>query len=173
MGVHRGTHFFLINEILKNKNITLDACFGINMRTNYIVEYETPKIVYRLSKNHQQKIDETAKKIVQKEIISLPKRKVKLFYYMNKKIAKKFHDMDRDYNVSEECIGCSLCSKVCSVQNIEMVDGMPTFKHQCEQCVACIHICYKKALNYKNRTQKRSRYIHPDISVNDLIVTRD
>lgn len=171
-GGSQGNTFYLLNEILENQGINLDACFGINMRPNYIVEYDMPKIVYKLSEKSPQKIRLTAEKIVQKKHTSLPKRKVKLLYMMNQNFTKKYNDMDKDYNVSENCTGCGLCSKVCPVGNIEMSDGTPTFKHHCEQCVACIHVCPQKALNYKNKTQKRKRYIHPDITVRDLIVQK-
>lgn len=93
---------------------------------------------------------------------------VKLFTYMNTRIAPKFTEMDRDYNVSDDCISCGICAKVCPVNNIEMKDGKPTFKHNCEQCMACIHNCPKQALNYKNVTAGRIRYRNPDVSLEEL-----
>lgn len=169
----QGNAFYLLNELLEKQGINLDACFGINMRPNYIVEYDMPKIIYKLSKNSEQKIKITADKIVQKENTSIPKRKIKLLYIMNQKFTTKYNNMDKDYNVSENCTGCGLCSKVCPVENIEMSNGIPTFKHRCEQCVACIQVCPQKALNYKNKTQKRKRYINPNITVKDLIIQKN
>jgi hypothetical protein len=34
--------------------------------------------------------------------------------------------------------------------------------------MACIQFCPKRAINYKDRTQNRRRYTHPDIKYTDL-----
>jgi formate hydrogenlyase subunit 6/NADH:ubiquinone oxidoreductase subunit I len=77
--------------------------------------------------------------------------------------------MDRFYSISDDCIKCGICEKVCPVGNIGLDDaGRPYFSHHCEQCMACIQFCPKKAINYKDRTQNRRRYTHPGIKYTDL-----
>jgi Flavodoxins len=82
-----------------------------------------------------------------------------------KSLAKK----DKGFNVSEACNSCASCAKVCPVGNIEMQDGKPNFLHHCEQCMACVQWCPKKAINFKNKTQDRGRYHHPDITLVEMI----
>ncbi|MGA2143242.1 MAG: EFR1 family ferrodoxin, partial [Brevinematales bacterium] len=78
-------------------------------------------------------------------------------------------EMDKYYNVSNDCIKCGICEKVCPVGNIGLDDtGHPYFKHHCEQCVACIQFCPKKAINYKDKTKNRRRYTNPSIKYTDL-----
>jgi MinD superfamily P-loop ATPase len=76
--------------------------------------------------------------------------------------------MDRDYIVDGNCTGCGICKMVCPVKNIEIMNGKPNFKHNCEQCVACIQYCPQRAINYKNLTQKRRRYTNPKINYKEL-----
>lgn len=82
-----------------------------------------------------------------------------------KSLAKK----DIGFNVSEACNSCTTCSKVCPVGNIKMQDGKPMFLHHCEQCMACVQWCPKQAINFKNKTQDRGRYHHPDITLKEMI----
>lgn len=82
-----------------------------------------------------------------------------------KSLAKK----DKGFNVSEACNGCATCGKVCPVGNIKMQDGKPMFLHRCEQCMACVQWCPKQAINFKNKTQDRGRYHHPDITLKEMI----
>ncbi|MBC3798652.1 EFR1 family ferrodoxin, partial [Acetobacterium tundrae] len=84
-------------------------------------------------------------------------------------LIKFAHNMDKHYNVSDDCIGCGICKKVCPVGNVDLDDNnKPYFKHHCEQCVACIQYCPKKAINYKNKTQNRRRYTYPGIKYTEL-----
>jgi ferredoxin len=76
---------------------------------------------------------------------------------------------EKGFNVSDACNGCATCSKICPVGNIKMLDGKPTFLHHCEQCMACVQWCPKQAINYKDKTQNRGRYHHPDITLEDMI----
>jgi ferredoxin len=69
----------------------------------------------------------------------------------------------RGYQVSGECVSCGLCAAVCPAKNITMKDGKPEFQHSCEGCVACIQHCPKRAIDYKDVTQNRGRYAHPQI----------
>jgi ferredoxin len=71
------------------------------------------------------------------------------------KFAKLLQTMDNNYHVSGNCIGCNICSQVCPVKNIEIINNKLVFKYTCEQCMACIHFCPSKAINYGNKTQNK------------------
>ena len=75
---------------------------------------------------------------------------------------------DRGYRVSADCVACGLCERLCPVGNIAMESGRPVFRHGCEHCMSCIQNCPKQALNYKNATQARTRYRHPEVAVQEL-----
>ncbi|MCL2433823.1 MAG: EFR1 family ferrodoxin [Clostridia bacterium] len=61
-----------------------------------------------------------------------------------------------------------MCTGVCPARNIDMQDSKPKFRHECEHCLACIHWCPNRAINYKKATQKRRRYHHPDVNANEI-----
>lgn len=75
---------------------------------------------------------------------------------------------DKGFHLSDACISCGLCAKVCPAENIVMEKGKPVFRHHCEHCMACIQFCPKEAINYKNTTQKRQRYHNPAVSAGEV-----
>ena len=77
------------------------------------------------------------------------------------------HCMDRSYSVDENCTGCSTCSKVCQVRNIEMVDNKPVWQHHCENCLACIKWCPQSAIHGYGELPRG--YHHPDASISDML----
>lgn len=162
-GAFQGNSLYMINEILKRKNILLNAGFGVRMFRNYVIAYDMPSNVEKHQMRSQKKINIIAQKIKQRINTALPKKSRKLFEKINQSTAE-YPTMDKDYTISDDCFSCGLCKKVCPVDNIEMLDGKPVFKHNCEQCMACIHACPKRAINYKDKTQNRGRYINPDIA---------
>ena len=81
----------------------------------------------------------------------------------------QIHDSDKGFYVNDDCISCEVCRKVCPANNITMCDGKPTFHHQCESCMACIQHCPKRAINDKDKTEKRGRYTNPNISAKTII----
>lgn len=70
------------------------------------------------------------------------------------------------------CIGCGMCTRVCPMANISLVDGRPEFRDRCAYCFACFHFCPKQAL-YKEMDHfrpenMRSQYHHPDVTWKDI-----
>lgn len=77
-----------------------------------------------------------------------------------------YHRMQstRRFYVTNECISCGLCERLCPVHAIELKEGAPVWvKPKCLKCTACINNCPKAAIQYGHGTQSRHRYHHPDI----------
>ncbi len=56
---------------------------------------------------------------------------------------------DYPFTVSERCVGCGSCTKVCPCGNIELREGKPEFRHHCAQCMACVVNCPQRAIGYE------------------------
>ncbi len=78
-----------------------------------------------------------------------------------------YPNMDRIFYVTDECTLCGMCERVCPVDNIVVQDKVQ-FRHNCEYCLACIHICPTKALRHK-KERSDSRYRHEAISTQELV----
>ena len=82
--------------------------------------------------------------------------------------------MDRAFQVDEKCNGCGICSRVCPVGNIRMVDDAgephrrPVWQHRCEQCFACLQWCPQEAIQFGSKTSGGKRYHHPDVKLADM-----
>ena len=74
----------------------------------------------------------------------------------------------RYFHTDETCTGCGTGVRVCPIQNITLTDKKPVWHDQCEFCLACMQWCPKQAIQYGKKTQKRGRYHHPGIHVNEL-----
>ncbi len=65
----------------------------------------------------------------------------------------------RRFWVSDQCVSCGLCERVCPVVAITMRDGRPTWNtSHCAHCMACIHSCPKEAIEYGDVTKDKRRY---------------
>ncbi|MBE6072218.1 MAG: 4Fe-4S ferredoxin [Clostridium butyricum] len=158
-------------DILKDKNIILSSGFLINMPGNYIIGYGAK------SKQAQEKLFAKEKKKVN-DIVNFVKNRKKgdieksnliidrvFTNYFYKDIVN-FHEADKNFTVNNKCISCGLCAKRCPVNNITIKDGKPVWNHKCELCVACIQSCPKEAINYAGKTEKRNRYLNPNVKFN-------
>ncbi|MCL2773983.1 MAG: EFR1 family ferrodoxin [Oscillospiraceae bacterium] len=170
-GGTKGGAIYDLKKLLQDKQIMLNAGFGIRMPSNYVVLYDMQenKVKDEVLEKAKSPVESAAEIIKRKASTKLPAGSnfIYRFYnslYKSDKIANK----DSGYVVSENCNGCGICQSVCPVKNIEMPNGKPSFRHKCEQCVACIQFCPQRAINYKNRTQNRRRYTNPDVTVKDL-----
>lgn len=157
-----------MRNLLKKKGIKLNYGERLDMFSNYVVGYEMRDTVREEAK--QSALDlkpmiENIKKLITNKGDTIPTpRQIESLGFMF--IVSK---MDKNFNVSDACTSCGICTKVCPVGNIKQVKGeKPCFQHHCEQCLACIQCCPSRAINYKDKTQDRKRYIHPDISWKEL-----
>ena len=79
------------------------------------------------------------------------------------------HRNDMSYSVNEKCNGCGICSMVCPVNNIQIINDRPVWLHHCENCLACYNWCPNRAIE-GGVASKGYYYRHPDIKINEMIM---
>ena len=75
------------------------------------------------------------------------------------------------YTISDDCIGCGICSKVCPRGCIEIVNkkARQDMKN-CVACLACIHACKRKAIHFTfPEKNPNARYLNPHIKLTEII----
>lgn len=149
----------MINTWKENIHVILEQ---INNRAN--VKYDTPNLVFG-------------------KFYSLIKLIIKpiapLFEHPTLKYRKKYPDLtnlayeeflpyiDRTFKINDNCIGCKTCYNICPKKNIEILNGRPSWKHNCEFCLACIHWCKKDGIT-SNTLENLAKYHHPHIRLEDM-----
>ena len=82
----------------------------------------------------------------------------------SKKAANK---RDKNFLVNDSCNGCGICRNVCPAANITGT-GKPEYRHTCEFCLACIHLCPKNAIHLKSE-QSEKRFINANVNLAGII----
>ncbi|MBR2435701.1 MAG: EFR1 family ferrodoxin [Lentisphaeria bacterium] len=172
-GGMKGTAAMILDDILYGKGLRLDGAFHVQMPSNYI-PLSTPPTTKRCEKMYRQ-----AEEDIQKFVKFVEQRKrerpVRVFPFdlfgelvAKRAVACMMESYDKYFWLNEDCDGCGLCQKICPASNIIMMNGMPTWRGHCEQCMACLQWCPKQAIQFKRMTMKRKRYHHPDITPEEL-----
>lgn len=86
-----------------------------------------------------------------------------------KSIARDTRTWDIEFSANEKCNKCGICSKVCPVNNIKMVNQKPEFQHNCQRCMACIQYCPSNAISFKGKSLNKQKYYHPDFPAKKMI----
>ena len=71
------------------------------------------------------------------------------------------------YIVTDDCIKCGLCAKVCPANNITVSDK-PQFADRCEVCYACVHNCPKNAIHLK-KEKSSIRFRNENVTIREII----
>jgi ferredoxin/flavodoxin len=150
------------NALLLEKGFHLNYGAGVKMFQNAVTYYDMRKDVDGITRESDQKMLSIAAEVENKAANRIarvnPLISVAHLYSM-----RRVHTTDLGFSVSADCISCGICRNVCPAKNITLEDGRPQFHHQCESCLACIQHCPRRAINYKDKTQSRGRYTHPQV----------
>ncbi len=157
----------MLKKALLRRGLRLDAAFELTMPDNYIILFNLltpPDKAARLLDAAEGGIaaitsDVTAGKPVApgsglgrwiKTVAAYP-------VYKKGRNTRKFH-------VTADCNGCGLCRKVCPCRMIDMQNRRPVWKAgKCTQCLACLHRCPQRAVQYGKKTRSRGRYVNPNL----------
>ena len=77
--------------------------------------------------------------------------------------------------VTDGCVGCGICEKVCPSGSIRVVNGKAVHTPgKCQTCFACVHACPKKALGL-NVPEKNpnARYRNEHITLQEIIAANE
>lgn len=67
-----------------------------------------------------------------------------------------------EFYALDTCIGCGRCADNCPTNTITIIDGRPRWAEMgCTQCLACLHRCPFRAIQYGKKTESRGRYVNP------------
>lgn len=172
-GANIGNTMKVTHAALTKKNLNLNSGFSIVMPNNYIIigdidskEVEEKKLLLaeETLKNINKMIEEKRKGIFQVTKGFMPGL---LTGVINPLFNKGAMDTKKFY-ANDKCTGCGICESVCNSNTIK-VKGKPSWGKACTQCLACIHLCPTKAIQYSKGTEKKGRYKNPKVSVNEMI----
>lgn len=62
------------------------------------------------------------------------------------------------FTVSDACVGCGRCEKLCPTNTVTLRDGRPVWGKGCTHCMACICYCPAAAIEYGKKSLGKPRY---------------
>ena len=165
---------YSIQRILSENRIKVSNTFETKFPSNSTVFKYTPEKLQSVLNESEVSIKSNMKPIVDKasQVLAQPNVIKNISNSISKTIAGASENMlqFKVIDSNEDCIGCSVCAKVCPVENIEMKAGKPEFKDHCQMCFACINQCPKKALAFgKMKKEKLLSYRHPEVELKELM----
>lgn len=157
----------MIADKLKQKNLQLNSAFSIKMPSNYVIMYDVP------DKEKQNLTLQDAEKQIEKiaEFLEVNKKgnfvSNRGYFAPLAPIAYKLYGPYRKtkkFYATDACTSCGLCEEICPSKTVQLSSGKPEWiNDKCSHCSACINRCPVRAIQYGNATEKRGRYINPNV----------
>ncbi len=146
-------------NICKKLSMEFMGLASIRMPENYITLFRAPEPdeAVGIIRAAMPQVENIAQQILIRHTIrdsysgpAMPEPLCRLFY--------RFFVHDRKFRVTDICIGCMACAKLCPMVNIRMKDQKPVWLGSCTQCQSCIAVCPTNAVEFGRRTRGKRRY---------------
>ncbi len=134
------------------KRILNKKGYNVKGEFRYIMPYN---IIFKHSDNMATRMENASKIKAKNDSLTIINDKVQLtntnaFSRFVSFICKIEHSampvFGKHYKVTEACICCGLCEKLCPSNNINIKDGKPIFGKECVGCMACSFSCPHDAI---------------------------
>ena len=157
----------MLKKSLAGIGLSLDSAFTVIMPNNYIIGFDVDSkdLASEKLRKAEEKL-QTINTLIEKrqkgvfDLIpgSLPGLKSAVLNPLFNRFARS----TKSFYATEECTSCGICEKVCPLHTITVKDK-PVWGRSCTQCLACIHRCPVRAIQYGRSTVRKGRYLHLDI----------
>ena len=158
-------------RLMTQKGWHIDSIFSIRMPNTYVClpgfDTDSDSVVNQKLTQAQQQIvsicQDVQKNIRGKYILfpgKLPRTKTYFLCYL----FRKFLMSSKAFRAEKNCVGCGICTQVCPLHNISLIDGIPHWNSHCAMCLSCYHHCPHHAVAYRNSTQKKGQWTMPLLS---------
>ena len=185
-------------EILEKKDVQINYGNLVHSVANYAIVYPPfPSAKIRVPAT-ERKLKKIAGDIVLRKDRAYP-RASRFIKRKRERVMTPYVELqkyaDYPFTISDGCISCGLCRKVCPCKNIILEEGKPVFQHHCSICMACVVSCPRRAIGYNisqvdrklldaSNTKtflvkwmglpvKRKLYMNPYITAKDLTKERE
>jgi NAD-dependent dihydropyrimidine dehydrogenase PreA subunit len=154
-----------LNAVLKSKGIDLNGTFDLVMPDNFIIwsDVPQPSQLDSILKNADKTLEQIIKAVQSKTPGAADLRAPESLFMPMEEIstAKKTSKFYAD----DKCTACGLCMALCPMRCIIPDDaGRPLWEGTCTMCLSCLHRCPVHAVQHGSDTQKKGRYVNPNIN---------
>ena len=154
-----------LKKLCADKGLQYRGCMQIVMPENYIAIFSAPapEEAEKTIRAAQSAIDAAAAAIGKHQAI--PETKVSGLGRLSSGVVNDlFYPLfvhAKKFRVTDACVSCGKCVKLCPTKNIKLKDGRPVWKDRCTHCMACICRCPAEAIEYGRHTEGKLRYVFP------------
>lgn len=173
-GENMGLTLENMQKALRGSGLDLKLGYGIQMPNNYIIFGDidsSSEQKKKITKAFKQ-IDGIANEVLSKASKAFVGNKGKFPFMLShvfNPLFLKFGRQAKSFHSTSNCIHCGFCEAICPEKNIALIEGRPTWGKSCQLCLACIHRCPVRAIEYGKSTLSKGRYYLADSLVKEII----
>lgn len=157
-------------RLLKEKDLTLSAQFGVPMVDNYVPMFKVagPEEIEQRLDAAEAYIDDAVRAIRAKGLGDYNRSRGTAPGVMTGSLYPLYaHGRStKPFVVTDHCIGCGLCQEICPCGAILISGGKPAWvKPQCVRCLGCLHRCPAQTIHWKKPEENQGRYYNPRVDI--------
>ena len=148
--------------LCREKQLSYMGTAQIIMPENYIAMFDAPRAeeARQIVDRAESGIDRAATAIAENQAFPPPRDNL-YDRFMSGPVNPIFYAFcvkAKAFTVSDACIGCGQCARLCPTNNITIQNGKPVWGGDCTHCMACICYCPAEAIEYGKKSLGKPRY---------------